>query len=65
MIAPHVPGPFVAGGWRERRAHRTLNPLPLILSNTDAEYNDRRDLSGLCLATRLRNARLQEKEDHR
>jgi hypothetical protein len=65
MIAPHVHGPFLICEWRERHAPRTVNPSPLILSTMKTEYNDRRDLSGLGFATRLRRACLPGKEEQR
>jgi hypothetical protein len=63
MIAPHVHGPFLICEWREKHALRTVNPSPLILSTMKTEYNDRRDSSGLSLATR--HACLQGKEENR
>ena len=65
MIAPDVHGPFLMCGWQERHAPRTVNPSPLILSTMKIDYNDRRDLSGLGLATRLQRACLQGKEEYR
>ena len=65
MIAPHVPGPFLTCEGRERRALKIVNPSPLILSLIDAEYNDRRDSSALCLATRRGKTRLHGKEEYR
>jgi len=64
MIAPNVSGPFVLRGWREKRVRRMVNAPP-ILSIIDADYNDRRAFSGLCLAKRLRKEPLKGKEDYR
>jgi hypothetical protein len=59
MIAPYV------SGCLDRHARGNVNPLPPILSVIVPGYNNRRVLSGFCLALQLRTAHLTGKEDRR